>query len=178
MNNSIQPIKLCIICQDEQNKAIGHSCSVCKKDAWMICNTCIQSIQNKPCPVCRTLCIHIPNNPTLQSTATQTRSIQSNIRNTRIHDHSKRLCYDISYCIFLLLRPVVMFMGLVYTGKLLYHLYCTGTCDLEKDNEEDCMCYIEATRDGYWKDFRYCILEAIGAILACGICYGGCCARN
>ena len=44
--------KTCIICMDESQEAIDHTCNICKKNAWKACSRCLSELDT--CPVCRT----------------------------------------------------------------------------------------------------------------------------
>ena len=79
-----------------------------------------------------------------------------------------------------LLKASIIFILLMYFGKSMYWMYCTGECDEDRKPEgvEDCQCYTEVKRDGYWEDFNHSILEALGGLVLSAILYGCCCVRN
>ena len=176
MLNPIQPITVCNICEDENNKIVAHNCNICSIDSWVICQECHQKLKNEPCPMCRTITIDVNDNT--GSIVITNRSTIINTGSTVINTVYPRFVKNILECGYNLLTITSIFIFMVYLGKCYYWLYCTGTCDPMKEDVEDCLCYTKAKRDGYWKDFRYSLIEALGATVLSAILYSCCCIRN
>ena len=48
--NSINKDKCCVVCYDDYDMSNGVTCSICSN--WL-CNSCINSLISKKCPICR-----------------------------------------------------------------------------------------------------------------------------
>ena len=154
----------CIICMNQDSIANLHPCSVCVKDAWKICRECSDKIDT--CPVCRTAIN--PVNPNI--------IIKINIQ---VNNNSLYFSYlkSMSECLYLSLRPPVLFILGVYLGKVYIYLYCSGTCS-EREDYDKCFCRNYAHQDGYFTNFKYCILEFILCVVASAIMFSCCCIKN
>ena len=165
----INPTQLvCNICEDETKSVRNHSCRVCTNGNWVICNDCNLQLKDKPCPMCRNITIDVPNESIVIQQPTHSRGIVS----------QSLFWKNVFDCGCSILKSAALFIILVYLGKFYYFLYCSGSCDPNKEAVEDCLCYTNAHRNGYWEDFRYSIPEALGALVISGILYSCCCLRE
>lgn len=152
----------CIICMVDKKTTQSHNCSVCTKDAWVICSDCNDKISN--CPVCRT-----PRNPI-------TVNIHNEISN---HPHVQSKWNEICKCVYHSAAAPAFFVLGVYVGKIYIYLYCKGTCTMDKDgNPDNCLCYDFASRDGYWECFHYSVGEFMLGIVMSAILFSCCCLKN
>ena len=176
----------CIICNDEDKSALDHSCNICKKHTWKICNDCNDKLTI--CPMCRTPKNPLNPNTTINITInTHVPGNLSNInqRNRATNNTYNDTCSDTCKAIIYIIRIPILFFLFIYIGKVYITIYCKGTCDTKhrfemKNNTlvDNCQCYSYADRDNYWSDFSHCILEFLLGFIGSVILYGCCCVKT
>ena len=173
----------CIICRDETKSM--HQCPQCTKGGWRICQQCRQTLHNQPCPVCR----HVTTDQVVIAIGRGRTSDGPRRASRRARRQFCRRCQsmpdipseyrekiiDILQFLYYLILMGMVFIACQYLGKFYYWAYCTGTCD-EKSN--NCSCGKQAKRDGYWSDFHYCILEALGGMFVTLLFISCCCIKK
>ena len=157
----------CIICMDENCKTINHTCTNCKKNAWVICENCNQQLEK--CPICRA-----DINIVINLNDIHLNNEEERYKN-RLINHFKNILY-ISYGVFYLL---ICFMICVYIGKIYLFSYCKFYDSSDDDYKDDSVkilqydqCYSYRRRE-YWytfdkKIFLECTL-GLFTILICKI---------
>ena len=164
----------CIICRDETKHT--HKCQQCTKGSWRICQKCRQTLDNKPCPVCRNVTTNNIRSGRGVSGRRRTRNRTCLGRYTCLGSRTCQYlyteCLEILHTLYNLLMICTVFIICQYLGKLYYWVYCTGTCDEKSGN---CICGKNARRDGYWIDFQYCIIEALLGLVLTAIFISCCC---
>ena len=164
-DNGVPDQSSCAICMCHKNTVQSHHCIICTKDAWTICRDCNDKMTT--CPVCRT-----PMNPINVSI-----NIHTEISNSRRRSGSNR--NESCNCLYYMVIMPIFFVICVYAGKIYIYLYCKGTCTMDKDgNPETCQCYDFASREGYWVDFSYSLLEFLLGLVASAILFSCCCLKN
>lgn len=175
--------ELCVICMDEKNIAKSHDCSVCKEDAWKICDTCRD--KTVTCPVCRTAINPIsPHNVIVEIPTTQVP--QSQRRNTNVIRAGSSYCKEICECFIFCVQRIALFFLVVYLGKFYIYAYCAGTCNTDnryiKDKDTDevtdkCTCYDYVNIDNYWTRFDRIFVELLIGLVVNAVLFG-CCAKQ
>ena len=178
--------ELCVICMDEKNIAKSHDCTVCKEDAWKICDSC----KNKSsiCPVCRTSINPISSdNIVVEIPPFQQQQIQNNL-NVAVHRNSlSNNCKEFFELLLCSIKLITQFFIVVYLGKIYIYTYCAGTCDVDNryikkegsDKITDrCTCYDYANIDGYWEPNSRFFVEFMLGVIVSGILFGCCVKEN
>ena len=174
--------ELCVICMDEKNIPKSHGCSVCKEDAWKICDSC--KSKTITCPVCRTAINPIsPHNVVIEMPAIQ--APQSQRRNANVLRAGSN-CKNICECFIFCVQRLALFFLVVYLGKLYIYAYCAGTCDTDnryiKDKDtgkvtDKCSCYNYVNKDNYWERFDRIFVELLIGIGVNAVLFG-CCVKQ
>tara|TARA_B100000401_G_scaffold236753_1_gene160499 strand:- start:1348 stop:1842 length:495 start_codon:yes stop_codon:yes gene_type:complete len=162
---------------DEKNSAKSHDCSVCKEDAWKICDSCRS--KTTTCPVCRTAINPIsPHNVVIEIPQSERR----NANVIRAGSICKEICKYLIFC----LQRLALFFLVVYLGKCYIYAYCAGTCDTNnryiKDKDtgkvtDKCTCYDYVNTDNYWERFDRLFGELLIGIFVNAVLIG-CCVKN
>ena len=161
----------CIICMDDSKKTVGHNCTVCKKNSWKICLSCLSKLDT--CPICRSSFNPInPNNITININITSSNDRSSCYTNA-INSFKEYIC-----CILYIIKYFSLPILFMYIGKCYIYIYCKGTCDKDKyPNGDGCTCYTFANRDIYWGDLAKFVIEFFIGLLGTMI-LAGCCIKH
>ena len=174
--------ELCIICMDETNSAKTHTCNICVKDAWKICDNC--KTKTSLCPVCRTTINTISSdNIVVEIPPFQQQRTQNNVNVPVYRNFLNNNCKELLKLFLRFMKVIAQFVMLIYLGKIYIYTYCAGTCDVDKryiKNQDSskvtdrCACYDYVNIDNYWRlNHRFFIEFLLGTIVS-GILIGCC----
>jgi len=150
----VKQAELCCVCMDENKTIVPHPCRTCSENSWIVCNECSEKLEK--CPVCREI---IQN---------------SNDSDTDI-PYSNDRYFLINQCLFWLLaiiQVLVVYVCLVYTGKLYYYIICSihyNTFSLKKMQEYECY---HVSKPNFLTNYSKIVSETVIGIIIAATLFG------